>query len=231
MKKIFVVFCTLFLLVGCVTQDLSIENRHKITTVTILPASFSEQQFKYTSMDQAWGAGLGAGAGVAVGMASDSSKVATSAMAGVGVAAGAKVADGGASSPRQAILLSLQRNKIDPGQLFKQLLEARISAEHLFKVEPEGGRADAHIEFVVSEWGFALKNYSAELYPTVGIVATMKLGDAVVWRNFETVTAFSEGNVQAYTPQEYATNPEALRSALQNAFELVIAKLMADLNQ
>ena len=98
MKKIFVVFCTLFLLVGCVTQDLSIENRHKITTVTILPASFSEQQFKYTSMDQAWGAGLGAGAGVAVGMASDSSKVATSAMAGVGVAAGAKVADGGVKS-------------------------------------------------------------------------------------------------------------------------------------
>ena len=164
-------------------------------------------------------------------MASDSSKVATSAMAGVGVVAGAKVADGGASSPRQAILLNLQRNEIDPRQLFKQLLEARISAEHLFKVEPEGGRADAHIEFVVSEWGFALKNYSAELYPTVGIVATMKLGDAVVWRNFETVTAFSEGNVQAYTPQEYATNPEALRSALQNAFELVIAKLMADLNQ
>ena len=50
MKKIFVVFCTLFLLVGCVTQDLSIENRHKITTVTILPASFSEQQFKYTEV-------------------------------------------------------------------------------------------------------------------------------------------------------------------------------------
>ena len=231
MKKIFVVFCTLFLLVGCVTQDLSIENRHKITTVTILPASFSEQQFKYTSMDQAWGAGLGAGAGAAVGMASDSSKVATSAMAGVGVVAGAKVADGGVLSPRQAILLNLQRNKIDPGKLFKQQLEARISAEYLFKVVSEDSRADAHIEFVVSEWGFALKNYSAELYPTVGIVATMKLGDAVVWRNFETVTAFSEGNVQAYTPQEYSTNPEALRSALQNAFELVIAKLMADLNQ
>ena len=231
MKKIFVVFCTLFLLVGCVTQDLSIENRHKITTVTILPASFSEQQFKYTSMDQAWGAGLGAGAGAAVGMASDSSKVATSAMAGVGVVAGAKVADGGVLSPRQEILLNLQRNKIDPGKLFKQQLEARISAEYLFKVVSEDSRADAHIEFVVSEWGFALKNYSAELYPTVGIVAAMKLGDAVVWRNFETVTAFSEGNVQAYTPQEYATNPEALRSALQNAFELVIAKLMADLNQ
>ncbi len=231
MKKIFVVFCTLFLLGGCVTQDLSIENRHKITTVTILPASFPEQQFNYTSMDQAWGAGLGAGAGAAVGMASDSSKVVTSAMAGVGVVAGAKVADGGALSPRQAILLNLQRNKIDPGKLFKQQLEARISAEHLFKVVPEGSRADAHIEFVVSQWGFALKNYSAELYPTVGIVATMKLGDAVVWRNFETVTALSEGNVQAYTPQEYSKNPEALRSALQNAFELVIAKLMTDLKQ
>ncbi|WP_411566017.1 hypothetical protein ACLIN3_01790 [Pseudomonas orientalis] len=231
MEKIFVVFCTIFLLCGCVTQDLSIENRHKITTVTILPASFSEQQFKYTSMDQAWGAGLGAGAGAAVGMASDSSKVATSAMAGVGVVAGAKVADGGVLSPRQAILLNLQRNKIDPGKLFKQQMEARISAEHLFKVVSEDSRADAHIEFVVSEWGFALKNYSAELYPTVGIVATMKLGDAVVWRNFETVTAFSEGNVQAYTPQEYSINPEALRSTLQNAFELVIAKLIADLKQ
>ncbi|UOB24272.1 hypothetical protein MRY17_00795 [Pseudomonas orientalis] len=231
MEKIFVVFCTIFLLGGCVTQDLSIENRHKITTVTILPASFSEQQFKYTSMDQAWGAGLGAGAGAAVGMASDSSKVATSAMAGVGVVAGAKVADGGVLSPRQAILLNLQRNKIDPGKLFKQQMEARISAEHLFKVVSEDSRADAHIEFVVSEWGFALKNYSAELYPTVGIVATMKLGDAVVWRNFETVTAFSEGNVQAYTPQEYSINPEALRSTLQNAFELVIAKLIADLKQ
>ena len=119
MKNLIIYYFCLFVLSGCVTKDLSVENRQQIKTVSVLLASFPEQQFKYTSMDQAWGAGLGAGAGAAVGMASDSSKVATSAMAGVGVAAGAKVADGGASSPRQAILLNLQRNEIDPGRLFK----------------------------------------------------------------------------------------------------------------
>ncbi|MDR8370626.1 hypothetical protein NM213_12035 [Pseudomonas lactis] len=121
MKNLIIYYFCLFVLSGCVTKDLSVENRQQIKTVSVLLASFPEQQFKYTSMDQAWGAGLGAGAGAgaAVGMASDSSKVATSAMAGVGVVAGAKVADGGASSPRQAILLNLQRNEIDPGRLFK----------------------------------------------------------------------------------------------------------------
>lgn len=127
-------------------------------------------------MDQAWGAGLGACAGTAVGMASDASKVATSAMAGAGFVTGAKVADGGALSPRQAILLNLQRNQIDPGELFKQQLEARFNAEQLFKVVPEGSVADAHMEFVVSEWGFVLKNYSSELYPTLGVVGTLKRG-------------------------------------------------------
>ncbi|WP_338514064.1 hypothetical protein VRC24_00795 [Pseudomonas poae] len=231
MKILFSAFCTLFLLSGCATKDLSIENRQKIKTLAVLPASFPEQQFKYTSMDQAWGAGLGAGAGVAVGMASGASKVATSAMAGAGLAMGAKVADGGALSPRQAILLNLQRNQIDPGQLFKQQLETRITAEQLFKIVPDGSGADAHMEFVISEWGFALKNYSSELYPTVGVVATMKRGDVAVWRNFETITAFSDGNTLAYTPQQYATNPEVLRGALQHAFELAIEKLMADLKQ
>jgi len=120
MKNLTAILCAVFALCGCVTKDLNVENRQKIKTLTILPASFSKQQFKYTSMDQAWGAGLGAGAGAAVGMGSDASKVATSAMAGAGLVVGAKIAAGGALSPRQAVLLNLKRNQIDPGQLFKQ---------------------------------------------------------------------------------------------------------------
>lgn len=229
MKKLIALLCAMFILCGCVTKDLSIENRQRIKTIKVLPASFSEQQFKYTSMDQAWGAGLGAGAGAAVGMASDASKVATSAMAGAGLVARAKVSDGGVLSPRQAILLNVQRNQIDPAQLFKQQLEVRLSEEGLFKIAREDAEADATMEFVVSEWGFALKKYSKELYPTVGIVATMKRRDLTVWRNFETITAFSEGNTQAYTPQQYASDPEILRSALQHAFILLTEKLIDDL--
>jgi len=74
MKNLIIYYFGLFVLSGCVTKDLSVENRQQIKTVSVLLASFPEQQFKYTSMDQAWGAGLGAGAGAAVGMASDSSK-------------------------------------------------------------------------------------------------------------------------------------------------------------
>ncbi|MEW5698941.1 hypothetical protein [Pseudomonas synxantha] len=77
MKNLIIYYFGLFVLSGCVTKDLSVENRQQIKTVSVLLASFPEQQFKYTSMDQAWGAGLGAGAGAAVGMALDSSKVAT----------------------------------------------------------------------------------------------------------------------------------------------------------
>lgn len=231
MKNLAALLCAAFLLCGCVTKDLSTENRRQIKTLAILPATFSEQQFKYTSMDQAWGAGLGAGVGAAAGMASGASKGATSAMTGAGLVVGTKVADGGASSPRQAILMNLQHNQIDPGHLFKQQLGARITAEQLFKVVPEAGMADAHLEFIVSEWGFALKNYSSVLYPTFGVVAVMKRGDVTVWQNFETITAFSEGNTQAYTPQEYATNPEILRGALQHAFELMADKLVVDLKQ
>ena len=231
MKNRIVTFCAALMLCGCVTKDLTSESRQQIKTITIEPALFSEQQFKYTSMDQAWGAGLGAGAGAAVGMASGASKVATSAMTGAGSVVGAKVADGGALSPRQAILLNLKRSQIDPAQLFKQQMETRISAEQLFKIAPKGTAADAHMEFVVSEWGFALKNFSTELFPTLGIVATMKRGDVTVWRNFETVTAFSDGNTQAYTPQQYASDPDALRGALQHAFQLMTEKLMTDLKQ
>ena len=90
MTKLMICFSALLLLSGCITKDLSVENRQQIKTVTVLPASFPEQQFKYTSMDQAWGAGLGAGAGAAVGMASDASKVATSAMADAGLVTGVK---------------------------------------------------------------------------------------------------------------------------------------------
>lgn len=105
----------------------------------------------------------------------------------------------------------------------------RLSEEGLFKIAREDAEADATMEFVVSEWGFALKKYSKELYPTVGIVATMKRRDLTVWRNFETITAFSEGNTQAYTPQQYASDPEILRSALQHAFILLTEKLIDDL--
>ena len=231
MRKLIVLLGAAFVLCSCVTKDLSSENRQQIKTITIEPALFSEQQFKYTSMDQAWGAGLGAGAGAAAGMASGASKGATSAMIGAGSVVGAKVADGGPLSPRQAILLNLKRHQIEPAQLFKQQMETRITAERLFKIAPEGTAADAHMEFVVSEWGFALKNFSTELFPTLGIVATLKRGDVTVWRNFETISAFSDGNTQAYTPQQYASDPEALRGALQHVFQLMTEKLMTDLKQ
>ncbi len=57
------IVCALALLSGCVTKDLSNEDRQQIKTLKVLPVYVAVDYFKYTSMTQAWGAGLGAGAG------------------------------------------------------------------------------------------------------------------------------------------------------------------------
>ncbi|MFL7962652.1 hypothetical protein ACEI36_10465 [Pseudomonas kielensis] len=77
MKKLMLALLSLVLLSGCVTKSLSVEDRHQIKTIKILPVYFAVENFKYTSMTQAWGAGLGAGAGAAAGMASGASSAGT----------------------------------------------------------------------------------------------------------------------------------------------------------
>ena len=73
MKKLLVAVAALVLLTGCVTKDLSVEDRQQIKTLKVLPVFVAVDNFQYTSMTQAWGAGLGAGAGAAAGMASGAS--------------------------------------------------------------------------------------------------------------------------------------------------------------
>nr|WP_288914298.1 lipoprotein [uncultured Pseudomonas sp.] len=59
MKKLILALLSVVLLSGCVTKSLSVEDRHQIKTIKILPVYFAVENFKYTSMTQAWGAGLG----------------------------------------------------------------------------------------------------------------------------------------------------------------------------
>jgi hypothetical protein len=40
---------------------------------------------------------------------------------------------------------------------------------------------------------------------------------------------FNDGNTKAYTPQQYVTSPEVLRSSLDHVSELVVGKLVDDL--
>ncbi|WP_434558555.1 hypothetical protein [Pseudomonas sp. Z4-20] len=231
MKKLFLALLSVALLSGCVTKSLSIEDRHQIKTIKILPVYFAVQNFKYTSMTQAWGAGLGAGAGAATGMAAGASSAATSALAGAGSVAGTKAADGATVDISQAILDNMQAHGIDVGKLVRESFERRIKQEGLFTIVAEGEKADADVEIMVMQWGLSLKNYSTVLYPVIGVNGFMKRGGTSVWRNFNTISPFNESNTLAYTPEQYATDPEALRAAFSRVSDLAVGKLIEDLKQ
>ncbi|WP_447800369.1 hypothetical protein [Pseudomonas kilonensis] len=231
MKKLILALLSLVLLSGCVTKSLSVEDRHQIKTIKILPVYFAVENFQYTSMTQAWGAGLGAGAGAATGMAAGASSAGTSALAGAGSVAGTKAADGATVDVSQAILNNMQAHGIDVGQLVRESFERRIKQEGLFTLVAQGERADADVEIMVSPWGLSLKNYSTVLYPVIGVNASMKRSGTSVWRNFNTISVFNESNTIAYTPEQYATDPEAARAAFSRVADLAVGKLIEDLKR
>ncbi|GFM85549.1 hypothetical protein PSCICO_09480 [Pseudomonas cichorii] len=172
-------------------------------------------------MTQAWEAGVSAGTNAAAGTSLYPMVLSTTsqspAQAGI--------------TPREAILLNMQRNGIDVGAMLRDRFKARIAQEKLFVVVADEAGADATIELRGGQWGVSLVNFSKELYPTMGVVAVMRRGDEQIWRNFETITAMSAGNDKAFTPERYAADPEALRSAFNRAIDLLTGKLMADLKQ
>jgi hypothetical protein len=182
-------------------------------------------------MTQAWGAGLGAGAGAATGMAAGASTAGTSALAGVGSVAGTKAADGATVNISQAILNNMQAHGIDLGQLVRESFEKRIKREGLFTIVAEGEKADADVELMVSQWGLCLKNYSSVLYPVIGVNGFMKRSGASVWRDFDTISVFNESNTIAYLPEQYASDPEALREAFTHVADLAVGKLIENLKQ
>lgn len=115
--------------------------------------------------------------------------------------------------------------------MIRQSFAKRIEQERLFTLVGEGEAADAEIEILVSQWGLCLKNYSTVLYPVIGATASIKRNGSAVWRNFETVTVFNDANTIAYTPEQYATDPETLRKAFTHVSDLVMNKLVDDLKQ
>ncbi|MCF7535510.1 hypothetical protein [Pseudomonas petrae] len=231
MKKLFLALMSVALLSGCVTKSLSVEDRSQIKTIKVLPVYFSLESFKYTSMTQAWGAGLGAGAGAATGMAAGASSAGTSALTGAGSVAGTKAANGAKADISQAILNNMQAHGIDLGQLVRESFEKRIKREGLFTIVAEGEKADADVELMVSQWGLCLKNFSTVLYPVIGVNGSMKRNGTSVWRNFDTISVFNETNTVAFTPQQYATNPEALRAVFSHVTDLAVSKLIENLKQ
>jgi hypothetical protein len=132
MKKLIGALCVLTFLSGCAVKSLSIEDRKQIRTIAVLPITVSSQQFTYTGMEQAWGAGLGAGAGAATGMALGTSSLGNGALTGAGSVAGTRIADGATMSTTQAILQNMQSHDIDLGKLLRKRFEDRISREHPF---------------------------------------------------------------------------------------------------
>lgn len=231
MKKLLGVMCALVLLTGCVTKDLSVEDRQQVKTLKVLPVFVAVDNFQYTSMTQAWGAGLGAGAGAATGMASGASTSGTSALTGVGSVAGTKMADAATVSISQAIRNNMTANNIDLAQLIRQSFTRRIQQERLFTVVGENDKADAEVEIIVSQWGLSLKNYSTVLYPVIGATAQIKRNGSAVWRNFDTISVFNDANTIAYTPEQYATDPEAPRKAFTHVSDLLVNKLVEHLQR
>lgn len=152
-----------------------------------------------------------------------------SALTAVGSVVGTKVADRATMSTTQAIMQSMQSHDIDLGKILRKRFEGLVSTKHSFVIATEGQPADVQVELTVSQWGFSLKNFSTELYPVIGVVVVMRRGDKVIWRNFETVSVFNEGNTKAYSAQQYVTDPEILRSSLDRVSELVVEKLVVDL--
>ncbi|NWA27973.1 hypothetical protein HX870_20825 [Pseudomonas gingeri] len=231
MKKRIITVGVLALLSGCITKNLSIEDRQQIKTIKILPVFVAVDNFNYTSMNQAWGAGLGAGAGAATGMLTGASSVGTNASTGVGAVAGTKVADVATKDVSRAILNNMQTNDIDLGKLVRKSFDDRVRQEHLFTIVADSEHADAEVEIMVMQWGLCLKNLSTTLYPVIGVNGSMKRDGASVWRNFATISVFNGANTIGYTPEQYVTNPEALRTAFAHVSDLVVGKLMEDMKK
>jgi len=229
MKKILGIVCALALLSGCVTKNLSTEDRQQIKTLKVLPVFVAVDNFQYTSMTQAWGAGLGAGAGAATGMVAGASSAGTAALTGAGSVAGTKTGDVLTGDISRAIQNNMKANGIDLSQLIRQSFVKRIQQERVFTVVGEGEQADAEVEILVMQWGLSLKNYSTVLYPVIGANASIKRNGSAVWRNFETISVFNDANTIAYAPEQYATDPEALRTAFTHVSDLVMKKLVDDL--
>lgn len=231
MKKIAVVLLGLTLLTGCAVKGLSPDDREHTKTISILPVQWKDAQFQYTSMQQAWGAGLGAGVGAASGMATGVGKAGTAALTGVGTVEGSKVGVQAPLSDSAAILNTMKVQHLDMGEILQASFEQEITRDHLFRIAKPGEPADATVEIIISSWGFSLKNYSSELYPVIGAMAVMKRGDVAIWRNFDTVSPFNDENNQAFLPQTYAADPAILHSALSHVSSLVSKKLISHLKE
>ena len=127
MKKILGIVCALALLSGCVTKNLSTEDRQQIKTLKVLPVFVAVDNFQYTSMTQAWGAGLGAGAGAATGMVAGASSAGTAALTGAGSVAGTKTGDVLTGDISRAIQNNMKANGIDLSQLIRQSFVKRAA--------------------------------------------------------------------------------------------------------
>lgn len=224
-RRTVALLCFIFLLSGCVTKDLTPENRQRVKTVWFTPVEFSPQQFQLNSMAQAWEAGAKAGANAATG-----TSLAPAMLVSTNLSA-SRTTEDPVVTPRQAILLNMQRNGIDVGAMLRDRLKAKIADDKLFLIVEDEVGADATIQLMVNQWGVSLINFSEELYPILGVVAVMKRGDEQIWRNFETITAMTTGNDKAFTPQRYANDPDALRIAFGRAIDLMTDKLITDLKQ
>lgn len=152
-------------------------------------------------------------------------------MTGAGSVAGTKAANGATADMSQAILNNMRAHGIDLGLLVRESFEKRIKREGLFTIVPDGEKADADVELTISQWGLCLKNFSTVLYPVIGVNGSMKRNGTSVWRNFNTISVFNEANTVAFTPQQYATNREALRAVFSHVTDLAVGKLMENLKQ
>ncbi|MGE1172430.1 hypothetical protein [Pseudomonas sp. BW7P1] len=231
MKKMFIFIGAFLLLCGCVTKNFSAEDRQQIKTLKVLPVFVAVDNFKYTSMTQAWSAGLGAGAGATTGMASGASMTQTNALAGAGSVEGTKDGDVLTGDVTKAILNNMKVHDIDLAKLVRQSFVDRARQERLFTIVGEGEQADAEIEIIVSQWGLCLKNFSTELYPVIGATAQIKRNGSAVWRNFETISVFNDANNLAYLPEQYAKDPEVLRQAFTHVSDLLVGGLVKDMKQ
>lgn len=145
------------------------------------------------------------------------------------VLAGPAAAD--AVDAQTAIVTVMRDQHVELGEIVRAEFVRAAEAETQMRFTSDPGAAvDGVVSLKVDVWGLGqTQGFSATLFPTFGVSATLRRTDGtVVWQKYEYVTPLNKENGEGHTLEEYLANPEFLRKVFTSASGIVSRMLVAN---
>ncbi len=142
---------------------------------------------------------------------------------------GVAAAESGRKKTEESIKDVMEKANIEIGQIVRDQFINEIKDSNLFKIVSDGN--DAEFRLSIRIYGFAQPHgLSSQLKPMLGVEGSLVElhDDRVVWKKYEYVTNLND-KTPSHSLEEYFSNTELIREALNVASQIVVGDLIDDM--